>query len=111
MAEFLVVLSLCCLALVHRQSLLVAIILVPAVNALAADTAILRSGFEIRYERREQHGRTTRRYLHAEPDSSCVDVANEEIVEIQNSEQIQKDDRTATVTQCQRIHYRQLMTW
>ncbi len=62
-----------------RISRLVLMLLLSLVSALAADVATLRNGFEIRYERREQSGNTTRLYLNAEPNSSYVDVATEEI--------------------------------
>lgn len=60
------------------------VLVLAAATALAADVATLRNGFEIRHERREQIGAVTRLYFQAEPGSSYVDVATEEIVDIQN---------------------------
>lgn len=66
----------------HQVALFV--LLFPATTSLAADVATLRNGFEIRHERRERIGDTTRLYFNVEPDSSYVDVATEEIVEVHN---------------------------
>jgi Transglycosylase SLT domain len=62
----------------------ISVFLFGAATAFATDVAILRNGFEIRHDRRDQRGGVTRMYFHAEPDSSYVDVATEEIVDLQN---------------------------
>ena len=61
-----------------RQLALPAILLA-AMSAGAVDIAVLKNGFEIRHEHREQVGGITRLYLHAAPDSGYVDVPNEQI--------------------------------
>jgi len=75
-----------------RQAAIV-VFLFATLTAFATDIAILRNGFEIRHERREQRGNITRMYFRAEPESSYVDVANLEIVEFQNA-----DPATAVVS-------------
>jgi len=62
----------------------ISVFLIGAATAFATDVVILRNGFEIRHDRREQREGVTRIYFHAEPDSSYVDVVTEEIVDIQN---------------------------
>jgi soluble lytic murein transglycosylase-like protein len=49
-----------------------------AVPAFATDLAVLRNGFSVRHERRENLGKVTRLYL-AAGNSSYVDIANDQI--------------------------------
>jgi len=66
-----------------RQAAIV-VFLFATLTAFATDIAILRNGFEIRHERREQRDNVTRMYFRAEPESSYVDVDTREIAELQN---------------------------
>lgn len=59
-------------------------LLFAALTAFATDVAILRNGFEIRHEWREQRDNVTRLYFRAGTESSYVDIATGEIVGIQN---------------------------
>ncbi len=56
-----------------------ALLLVAALPASAAEVAMLRNGYEIRCERRQQQGETTRLYLSASPDSGYVEIPTAEI--------------------------------
>lgn len=51
--------------------------------ASAADVAVLRNGFSLRHERREQLGPTTRLYLTAASESGYIDVPTAEIASFQ----------------------------
>ncbi len=56
-----------------------ALLSIAAVSAWAAEVAVLRNGFEIRHERREQIGESTRLFLGAATDAGYVDVPSSEI--------------------------------
>ncbi len=60
------------------------VFLFTTLRAVATDVAILRNGFEIRHEWREQRDKVTRLYFRAGAESSYVDVATGEIVGLQN---------------------------
>ncbi len=62
------------------------LLLMAALPASAAEVAMLRNGFEIRCERRQQNGDTTRLYLAATPDSGYVDVLTAEITGFRTEE-------------------------
>jgi soluble lytic murein transglycosylase-like protein len=57
-----------------------------SVFAHAADLAILRNGFSVRHERREQVGSATRLYFSSGEDSGYVDVPAEEIASFQHDD-------------------------
>ena len=61
-----------------RQAAIVVLVFA-TLTAFATDIAILRNGFEIRHERREQRNNVTRMYFRAEPESSYVDVDTREL--------------------------------
>jgi len=62
--------------------LLMLLLCVTGMPCLAGETATLRNGFSIHYERRESLGETTRLYL-AESADSFVDVLTNDIIEIE----------------------------
>jgi hypothetical protein len=66
-----------------RQATII-VFLFTTLRAFATDVAILRNGFEIRHDWREQRDNVTRLYFRAGTESSYVDVATGEIVGIQN---------------------------
>jgi soluble lytic murein transglycosylase-like protein len=70
----------------HRACQLAGALLLAAASAFAADIATLRNGFQIRHERREQNGATTRLYLTAAPNGSYIDVPAEQIVLLEHEE-------------------------
>jgi soluble lytic murein transglycosylase-like protein len=57
-----------------------------AASAFAADIAVLRNGFEIRHQRRQQADGMTRLYLSAAPDAGYVDVPTGEIIALQHDD-------------------------
>ena len=56
------------------------------VLASAADVAVLNNGFEIRHERRELIGETTRLFLSATDDNSYIDVRTADISEFRHDD-------------------------
>ncbi len=54
--------------------------------AFGAEVAVLRNGFEIRHERREQNGDTMRLYLDASDSSSYVEVPSTEVCEYRHDD-------------------------
>jgi soluble lytic murein transglycosylase-like protein len=57
-----------------------------AMGARATEVAVLQNGFEIRHERHEQAGATTRLYLEAAADSGYVDVPTDQIVNFRHED-------------------------
>jgi soluble lytic murein transglycosylase-like protein len=57
-----------------------------SLGARASEVAVLQNGFEIRHERRDQAGTSTRLYLSADPNSDYVDVPTEQIVDFRHEE-------------------------
>jgi soluble lytic murein transglycosylase-like protein len=62
------------------------VLLMLAGHLLAADYAVLRNGFNLKHERREVNGDTTRLYLNASHDSGYVEVKTAEIVRIERDD-------------------------
>lgn len=67
-----------------------------ALGAQAADLAVLRNGFEIRHERREVIGDTTRLYLTADRSGGYIDVKSDQIVTFERDESVRPTSTTAT---------------
>jgi soluble lytic murein transglycosylase-like protein len=81
-----------------RLTQLVAIVAFAActLGAQAADLAVLRNGFEIRHERRQVIGDTTRLYLTAALGGGYVDVKSDQIVTFERDESVRPKSATAT---------------
>jgi soluble lytic murein transglycosylase-like protein len=56
------------------------------VSAFAADVAVLRNGFNIRHQRREVRGASTRLYFDGSSQSGWIDVPTSQITSIQREE-------------------------
>jgi soluble lytic murein transglycosylase-like protein len=63
-----------------------AVLLALSLTAFAADLAVLRNGFSIRYQRREVMGATTRLYFESGSQSGWIDVPTAEIAAYQREE-------------------------
>jgi soluble lytic murein transglycosylase-like protein len=68
------------------RQLTLAVTLLAALSAGAAEVAVLQNGFEIRHERREQVGAVTRLYLRNAPDAGYVDIPSEQITNIHHDD-------------------------
>jgi hypothetical protein len=65
---------------------LVSLLFLGTALAQATDIAILRNGFSLQHERREQHGNITRLYMTASGDSGFIEIPTDQIASYQHDD-------------------------